>query len=66
MAKDEVFEQARQELVKIYHADAAVGDLQPARIRAPDLTGMDLSADYAEAVLTSKPVAWWRMIPASR
>jgi len=62
LAKDEVFEQARQELVKIYHAKAVVRDLQPARIRAADVAGMDLSADYAKAVLTSKPVAWWRMI----
>jgi hypothetical protein len=63
LAKDEVFEQSRQELVKIYHAEMAVRDLQPARIRAVDLIGMDLSADYAKAVMASKPAAWWRMIP---
>jgi hypothetical protein len=47
----------RKELIKIYHADAAVPDLQPARIGAADVAGMDLSADDAKAVLASKPVA---------
>jgi hypothetical protein len=60
-ASDAVFERARQELEKIYYAQNVMRELQPARLRAVDLDGPSLPAEYAKAVAASKPRAWWRM-----
>jgi hypothetical protein len=61
--RDEVFQQACDELTEISHAENVAGMMRPQPVRAVkcDTRGPVLSADYPKAVAASKPVAWWRM-----
>jgi hypothetical protein len=59
--RDEVFQQACEELTKISHAENVWSVLRPVPIPAVNVVGPGLSASYAEAIVASKPVAWWRM-----
>ena len=59
--RQEVFRQAYEELIAISHAENTWPMLRPVVIPAVDVIGPSLSANYAEVVAASKPVAWWRM-----
>jgi hypothetical protein len=59
--RDKVFRQACDELTKISHAENVWSVLRPVPIPAVNVEGPGLAAGYAEAVVASKPAAWWRM-----
>lgn len=59
--RDSVFQQACAELTKISHAETVWSVLRPVPVPAVNVEGPGLSANYAEAIAASKPVAWWRM-----
>ena len=61
--RDEVFQQACDELTRISHAENVAGMMRPQPIRAIrfDTQGPALSTRYVEVIAASKPVAWWRM-----
>ena len=57
-----VLKQAFDELTRIYHAEGGHSmPIRPPSVAWYDQRGPDLSAAYAQAVLASKPLAYWRM-----
>lgn len=57
----DVLRQAYEELIGISYAQEAWPMLRPVPIAAVNTEGPELAAGYAEAVVASGPVAWWRM-----
>ena len=58
----DVLRSAFDELTAIYHAEHAHSmPIHPPQIRVTDTRGMALSPSYREAVLASRPVAYWSM-----
>jgi hypothetical protein len=61
MGRQKVFTQACEELVKISRTENVWPMMKPILFTAVNVEGPNLAAGYSQAVVASKPAAWWRM-----